>query len=117
MKEESVWVIGVGKDDEMASARSGMGRVWIGGCEFGPAEGVGVKKPETVLCDGMVISVETAVYDEVWSVGRGAWTSGSGVGVSWRRDNEGVCGCVLQRERRVTGVRLCRWCICCFRGR
>lgn len=69
VKKKSIGVFGIGKDDEMASAWGRMGRVWIGGSNFRPTEGVGIKKPETILCDGVVISAETAVYDKLWSTG------------------------------------------------
>lgn len=114
MKEESVGVIGVGENDEMTGAWGGMGRVWIGRGDFGPAEGVGVEEPETVICDGVVVLVKAAMDDKVWGGRAGA--GGGSMGVSWGGNEEGIGGCVFEREGWIAGVRLGWWCICCFGG-
>lgn len=105
MKKKSIGVFGVGKDDEMASARGRVGRVWIGGGELGPAKSIGIKEPETVLCERIIVRVDAAMDDELW---RRAWAGGGCVGVSWGGDKERICGRVLEGKGWVAGIGL-RW--------
>lgn len=95
VEKEGVGVFGgVGEDDEVACARGRVRRVGISGGDFRPAEGVGVEEPEAVVCDGVIVGVETTVDDEVFGVRAGVSGSCS-VGVSRGGDEEGIGGCVF----------------------